>query len=134
MNTSSAPITPAQSLLERLSQQLSTAVTAQAVYGTPVERDGITVIPVAQARYGFGGGGGGGTKENETVGSGLGAGAGVSLTPVGYIELREGRSRFRPIRSSVVPLVAVSGAIAWLLLRSVPRLLGSRKADMHIRP
>jgi uncharacterized spore protein YtfJ len=127
MENSSAAETPALSLLERLSQQLSTSATAQAVYGPPVERDGITVIPVARARYGFGGGGGGGTKEDETAGSGLGAGAGVSLTPVGYIELREGRSRFRPIRSSVVPLVAVSGAIAWLLLRSVPRLLKNRK-------
>jgi uncharacterized spore protein YtfJ len=126
MENSSAAATPAQSLLERLGQQFSTSVTAQTLYGTPVERDGITVIPVARARYGFGGGGGGGTKENETAGSGLGAGAGVSLTPVGYIELREGRSRFRPIRSSVVPLVAVSGAIAWLLLRSVPKLLGGR--------
>ena len=123
MENPSAAETPALSLLERLGQQLSTSATAQAVYGTPVERDGITIIPVARARYGFGGGGGGGTQTGEAAGSGLGAGAVVSLTPVGYIELREGRSRFRPIRSSVVPLVAVSGAIAWLLLRSVPRLL-----------
>jgi uncharacterized spore protein YtfJ len=127
MQNPAAPATPAQSLLERLGQQLSTTATAQTVYGTPVERDGITVIPVARARYGFGGGGGSGTQAGNAVGSGLGAGAGVSLTPVGYIELREGRSRFRPIRSSVVPLVAVSGAIAWLLLRSVPKLLSSRK-------
>jgi uncharacterized spore protein YtfJ len=123
MEKASAAETPALSLLERLGQQLSASATAQTVYGTPVEREGITIIPVARVRYGFGGGGGGGTKEGETAGSGLGAGAGVSLTPVGYIELREGRSRFRPIRSSVVPLVAVSGVIAWLLLRSVPRLL-----------
>jgi uncharacterized spore protein YtfJ len=127
MDQSTAAQTPALSLLERLGQQLTSSATAQAVYGTPVERDGITVIPVARARYGFGGGGGGGTQENEAAGSGAGAGAGVSLTPVGYIELREGRSRFRPIRSSVVPLVAVSGAIAWLLLRSVPALLAKRK-------
>jgi uncharacterized spore protein YtfJ len=127
MEQSTSAQIPALSLLERLGQQLTSAATAQAVYGTPVERDGITVIPVARARYGFGGGGGGGTHEQEATGSGAGAGAGVSLTPVGYIELREGRSRFRPIRSSVVPLVAVSGAIAWLLLRSVPRLLSGRK-------
>ena len=126
MENPSAAETPAASLLARLGQQLSTSATAQAVYGTPVERDGITVIPVAKAHYGFGGGGGGGTKEGEAAGSGMGAGGGVSLTPVGYIELREGRSRFRPIRSSVVPLVAVSGAIAWLLLRSVPKLLNKR--------
>lgn len=126
MEQSTAAQTPALSLLERLGQQLTSSVTAQAVYGTPIERDGITVIPVARARYGFGGGGGGGTQQHEATGSGAGAGAGVSLTPVGYIELREGRSRFRPIRSSVVPLVAVSGAIAWLLLRSVPKLLRGR--------
>jgi uncharacterized spore protein YtfJ len=126
MENASAAETPARSLLERLGQQLSTSATAQTIYGTPVEREGITVIPVARALYGFGGGGGGGTKAGEAAGSGLGAGAGVSLTPVGYIELREGRSRFRPIRSSVVTLVAVSGAITWLLLRSVPRMLSGR--------
>ena len=126
MENPSAAETPAFSLLERLGQQLSTSATVQTVYSTPVERQGITVIPVARVRYGFGGGGGGGTQAGESAGSGLGAGAGVSLTPVGYIELRDGRSRFRPIRSSVVPLVAVSGAIAWLLLRSVPRLLSGR--------
>jgi uncharacterized spore protein YtfJ len=125
MSTPANAATPAVSLLERLGQQLTSTATAQAVYGTPVERDGITIIPVARACYGFGGGGGGGAKAPEAAGSGVGAGAGVLLTPVGYIELREGRSRFRPIRSSVVPLVAVSGAIAWLLLRSVPRLLNT---------
>jgi uncharacterized spore protein YtfJ len=129
MEQVTAAQTPALSLLERLGQQLTSSVTAQAVYGNPVERDGITIIPVARARYGFGGGGGGGTQKQEASGSGAGAGAGVSLTPVGYIELREGRSRFRPIRSSVVPLVAVSGAIAWLLLRSVPKLLSKRQGD-----
>ena len=127
MENSPPATTPTAALLERLSQQLTTSATAQAVYGTPVERDGITVIPVAQARYGFGGGGGSGTKAGGAAGGGMGAGAGVSLTPVGYIELRGGRSRFRPIRSSVVPLVAVSGAIAWLLLRSVPRLRSNGK-------
>jgi uncharacterized spore protein YtfJ len=126
MESSTGAQAPTLSLLERLGQQLTSSVTAQAVYGTPIERDGITIIPVAQARYGFGGGGGSGTKADAAAGSGMGAGAGVSLTPVGYIELRAGRSRFRPIRPSVVPLVAVSGAIAWLLLQSVPRLLGKR--------
>jgi uncharacterized spore protein YtfJ len=126
MNAPANAATPAVSLLERLGQQLTSSATAPAVYGTPVERDGITIIPVARACYGFGGGGGGGAKAPEAAGAGVGAGAGVLLTPVGYIELREGRSRFRPIRSSVVPLVAVSGAIAWLLLRSVPRLLKNR--------
>ncbi|UOG73221.1 hypothetical protein MTX78_13920 [Hymenobacter tibetensis] len=114
--------TASPSLVERLAQQLTSAVTAQTVYGTPVKQDGITVIPVARAVYGFGGGGG--TDGAEATGSG--GGAGVSITPVGYIEIAQGRTRFRPIRSSVVPLVAVSGIVALLLLRSVPKLLPGR--------
>lgn len=111
--------TPSSSLVERLAQQLGASASAQTIYGTPVERDGVTVIPVARAIYGFGGGGGSKVEEGE----GSGGGAGMALTPIGYIELTEGRSRFRPIRGSVVPLVAVSGLVALMLLRSVPKLL-----------
>lgn len=113
---------PSSSLVERLAQQLGSSVTAQTIYGTPVEHGGVTVIPVARAVYGFGGGGGQKTGEAE----GSGGGAGVSLTPVGYIELKDGTSRFRRIRGSAVPLVAVSGLVALLLLRSVPKLLPKR--------
>ncbi|MBO0361125.1 hypothetical protein J0X19_24415 [Hymenobacter sp. BT186] len=126
---SSLPSVPS-SLAEKLAQQLGASVSAQAIYGPPIEREGVTVIPVAQARYGFGGGGGSGEKQQEAgthAGGGSGGGGGVSLTPVGYIELREGRARFKRIRSSAVPLVAVSGLVALLLLRSVPKLLSKRK-------
>jgi hypothetical protein len=57
-------------------------------------RDGVTVIPVGKVRFGFGGGGGsdaGGKGEGEG-GGGVGTGG-----PAGYIELKEGRSRFVPI-------------------------------------
>lgn len=60
------------SLVERLAQLLSTSVTAQTVYGTPVERDGITVIPVARAAYGFGGGSGTGPDAQGGTGGGRG--------------------------------------------------------------
>lgn len=113
---------PAPTLVERLAQTLSNSVTARTVYGEPVSSEGVTIVPVARAVYGFGGGSG--TRLQEEAGSG--GGAGVVLTPMGFIELKEGRSRFRPIRPSVVPLVAVSGLVALLLLRSVPKLLPRR--------
>jgi len=122
MTTPTASTSPTSSLVERLAQQLGASTTAQMVYGTPVEREGVTIIPVASARYGFGGGGGARLGEAE----GSGGGAGVIVSPVGYIELREGQARFRRIRGSVLPLVAVSGLIALLLLRSVPKLLPRR--------
>jgi len=113
----------APSLVERLAQLLSTSVTAQTVYGTPVVHDGVTVIPVARATYGVGGGSGTGPNAQ----GGTGGGGGVTIKPLGFIELKAGHSRFRPIRRSVVPLVAVSGLVALLLLRAVPRLLPGRK-------
>jgi uncharacterized spore protein YtfJ len=42
--------------IERLAEKLGITANARAVYGEPVERDGLTIIPVAQVRYGFGGG------------------------------------------------------------------------------
>ncbi|WP_375436333.1 GerW family sporulation protein [uncultured Hymenobacter sp.] len=121
-NTPISQPTPAPSLAERLAQVLSSSATAHVVYGEPISGEGVTIVPVARALYGFGGGSGTSPQQ----GAGNGGGGGVILTPVGFIELKEGRSRFRPIRPSVVPLVAVSGLVALLLLRSIPKLLRSR--------
>lgn len=109
-------------LVERLARYFGTSINAQTIYGTPVEKDGVTVIPVARAQYGFGGGGG----EKTGAGEGGGGGGGVNLVPVGYIEIAAGKAQFRRIRGSAVPLVAVSGLVALLLLRSVPALLRRR--------
>lgn len=95
------------------------------VYGEPVSANGVTIVPVARAVYGLGGGSGSSSPQR----SGNGGGAGVVVTPVGYIELTDGGSRFRPIRPSVVPLVAISGLVALLLLRSVPKLLRRRSPE-----
>jgi uncharacterized spore protein YtfJ len=54
----------------------------------------VTVIPVARATWGFGGGTG---TRPEAEGEGEGGGGGGSTSPVGFIELRDGRASFRPI-------------------------------------
>ncbi len=110
-----------QPLVERVAERLGLHAKAQAVYAPPVVAQGITVIPVAKARWGFGGGGG--RKPGE--GRGGGAGGGVSVSPVGYIEIKNGQSQYRAIHepASFVPLVLAGGATAWLLLRAVRKLL-----------
>ena len=111
-------------LVDELLQQIGETVGGKAnvstVFGDAVERAGITVIPVARARFGFGGGGGGGARESEE-GSGGGGGGGVSVSPVGYIELRDGSATFKRI-SSPVDLLALVAAGSLVAL-AVKRLL-----------
>lgn len=111
----------AEELLQRIGGTVGDKARVQTVFGEPVEREGITVIPVAKARFGFGGGGGGGTRQGDE-GSGGGGGGGAVVSPVGYIELRGGIAEFKRI-SSPFDLVAVvvAGSIAALAAK---RLLG----------
>ena len=44
-------------LAQALADRVGLKAGAHAVFGQPVEREGITVIPVAKVRWGFGGGG-----------------------------------------------------------------------------
>jgi len=106
------------SFIERLAHQLGITANAKHIYGEPVERDGVTVIPVAKAVYGFGGGGG--KKETE---EGLGGGGGVMLTPVGYIEIKNGETRFRPTRDPLVPVILAAAPLVLLTAWKITKFL-----------
>jgi uncharacterized spore protein YtfJ len=97
------------------------AVTVRRVFGEPVERDGVTIVPVASVR---GGGGGGG----DTSGNG-GGGFGVSATPVGvYVLHGDGRVEWKPAVNTT--RIALGGqlvaVLALLVARSVLRAFARR--------
>ena len=110
----------ADELLQRIGQTVGDKAKVSTVFGEPVEREGITVIPVAKARFGFGGGGGAGARGGEE-GSGGGGGGGAFVSPVGYIELRDGAAQFKRIFSPV-DLLALVAAVSLAAL-AVKRLL-----------
>src|SRR5437773_2566696 len=95
-----APTGRGSSFVERLAERVGGAASSSLVYGAPVEHEGVKVIPVAKARWGFGGGGG----SRDGAGEGSGGGGGVWVSPVGYIEMKDGDSRFRPIRGPAAML------------------------------
>jgi uncharacterized spore protein YtfJ len=112
--------------VERLAEKLGTAANSATIYGEPVERDGVTVIPVAKAAYGFGGGEGNGT---EGKGAGSGGGGGMVLTPVGYIEMKDGATLFRTIRDpqTVVKVVAIGSLALFLTTKSIVSIFKNKK-------
>lgn len=115
--------------VERLASRIGMHASAAAVFGDPVERDGVTVIPVAKVRWGFGAGSGRGLDEGsdgeEELGEGSGGGGGVMASPVGYIELQDGQATFHRVKepAAYVPVILAGCAGAWLVFRGLAKLL-----------
>jgi uncharacterized spore protein YtfJ len=107
----------ADELLQRIGQTVGQRAQASAVFGEPVQRGTVTVIPVARARFGFGGGGGAGDGHG-AEGSGGGGGGGASVAPIGFIVLRDGGGAEFKRTSTLTGLAAlvVAGSIAVLAL------------------
>ena len=108
----------ADELIAALADRLGARFGVSSVFGEPVERDGVTVIPVAAVRLGFGGGTGSDPAKQQ---EGEGAGGGASMTAAGYIELKDGRSRF-------VPIVRPERMVALAFLALLAILMGARPA------
>ena len=102
--------------LTTIAEKLGAAAKASLVFGEPVERDGVTVIPVAKSRWGFGGGAG---KTKHEYGSG--GGGGTLVTPIGFIEITNGGARFQRIHTVSLPMIVMSGVAGCLLLRALVR-------------
>lgn len=107
-------------LLSLLADRIGSQLGSSSVYGAPVERDGVTVVPVSAARFGFGAGSGSDPGKRQEGEGGGGAG---TVAPVGYIELKDGRSRFVPIvhPGRMLALVCCTMLVALAIMRPAIR-------------
>jgi len=117
-------LTNMRHVLDSIAVRLHTSASAATVYGDPVEAEGKTIIPVAKVRYGFGAGGGDGVNDDsgeaaESEGFGGGGGGGVEITPVGFIEITAGETRYVSLdeRQRIIKIVAVVVIIGLFILR-----------------
>jgi uncharacterized spore protein YtfJ len=85
------------------------AITVKRVYGDPIERDGVLVVPAAAVR---GGGGGGGDDSNNG-----GGGFGLHARPVGAYVIREGQVEWQPaVDATRIALTALGALVLVALL------------------
>jgi len=115
------------------------AMTVKRVFGDPYEKDGVTVIPVANVMGGVGAGGGTGVgprpanADGEVVGdavadSGYGMGYGLRATPAGVYVIKGGEVEWKPaLDMNRLTLQRAGVALVGLLvLRSIVRTLARR--------
>jgi uncharacterized spore protein YtfJ len=85
--------------VQALLAQANDNMTVKRVFGEPVERDGVLVIPAAMVLGGGGGGLGVGTgvgPDGKGEGTGTGGGWGVQARPVGAYVIRDGSVTWVP--------------------------------------
>jgi uncharacterized spore protein YtfJ len=136
--------------VEELLAQARDTMTVKRVFGEPIERDGITVIPVAKVMGGGGGGSGegpmsrtirvggdaataGSTAEGASdvpdagaMGSGSGAGFGVRATPAGAYVIKDGQVRWEPAMD-LTRIALMGQVVAIVFLLVVRSVLKSRR-------
>ena len=97
-----------------------------AVFGEPIMEGGVTVVPVAEVRFGFGYGyGSGGGRVEETgdgprtaEGSGGGSGAGGRASAKGYLRISADDVRFEPVldvtRLALAGIAFAAWSVFWI--------------------
>ncbi|HEY7984878.1 MAG TPA: spore germination protein GerW family protein [Ktedonobacterales bacterium] len=108
-------------------EAIARAARPDVVFGQPIEREGVTIIPCAEIMMGMGMGGGGGTspatgKAEPSEGQGIGAGGGMQGRPVAAIVIAQGTVRIEPIVDATkVALAALTtmGFMAFWVARLV---------------
>ncbi|GGN71298.1 hypothetical protein GCM10010112_38530 [Actinoplanes lobatus] len=116
-------------ILERARAGAETAAAGR-VFGPPIERDGVTIVPVAVVSGGGGGGTGSGTAPGDDPeagdtpqGEGSGGGFGFTARPAGIYVIRDGDAHWRPAVdvNKIVIGGQVIAVVALLVARSVLR-------------
>lgn len=97
--------------------QTSDALNVRRVFGEPLERNGVIVIPVARVS----GGGGGGSGEEEDGSIGKGVGFGVHATPAGMYVITDDKVSWEPALN--LNRVILGGQIVAIVLLLVVRSL-----------
>jgi uncharacterized spore protein YtfJ len=114
----------ATTLIERIAEVIGARAGAPLVYGAPIEREGVTVVPVARVRYGFGAGMG--TKPgagDAAAQEGGGGGGRVIASPAGFVVVQADEVTYHPIRdpARLVGLVAAIAAGMMFAIRAIAR-------------
>lgn len=91
---------PLSELMHTTLESVRTMADANAIIGTPIQADGVTLIPVSRMSFGVAGGGTEFSTKKQPAGDnqfGGGSGASAKLEPVAFLVIREGGVKLLPV-------------------------------------
>ena len=84
-------------LLDVSMDRIKQMVDVDTVVGTPITVGTVTLIPVSKITYGFAGGGSDLPSKSDKELFGGGSGAGISVTPIAFLVVNDGRVTVTPL-------------------------------------
>jgi len=88
---------PVPELVQKTIEQIRSTVDVNTVIGNPIETGGVTIIPISKVAFGFATGGSEAASKHRTSGPNNmmgGGGAGVTVTPLGFLIVKDGNVRY----------------------------------------
>lgn len=95
-------------LLKGTVEELDRLLNARNVLGTPIDKDGATIIPMVSYGFGFGAGG----NDDQKKGRGGGTGAGGGIKPIGAIIIDSKGARVEGVKGVTTSLIEAIGEVA----------------------
>ena len=83
---------PLGDLMSTTMQKIKEMVDVNTIVGTPIQAEGVTIIPVSKVSCGFASGG---SEADNSFGGG--GGAGINIVPVAFLIVKEDNVRLLPI-------------------------------------
>lgn len=87
-------------LISTTMEHVRTMADANTIIGTPIQAEGVTLIPVSRMSFGVAGGGTEFSTKKQSAGDnsfGGGSGASAKLEPVAFLVVREGSVKLLPV-------------------------------------
>lgn len=84
-------------IMDTTMDKLRTMVDADTIIGTPINIEGITLVPVSKVSFGMATGGSDFATKNQSGLFGGGGGAGVSISPIAFIAINGENIKMLPI-------------------------------------
>ena len=92
---------PLGDLMSTTMQKIKEMVDVNTIVGTPIQAEGVTIIPVSKVSFGFASGGSDFATKNQKPEAdnsfGGGGGAGINIVPVAFLIVKEDNVRLLPI-------------------------------------